>query len=186
MFNKMNDFDKDLSDSAFDFKRLIYPKLKELNFISGELVQIEVATDIKFKYLASKFDQLSGIDAWQIVEPLGIKGIASRIQWGEKAWGTFTIRKTRATGTKTEYEKRVEAIESGEWLYPYYTIQGYITERRVGKLLSFAIAKTEDIFEMIDKGFYKENKNKEDSNIFIIVNWIDMKKQGYRIKIYPK
>lgn len=179
----MNDFETDLTDSAYDFLKIVYPRLKQLNFIRGNLIPIEAATDIKFKNLAQKFDQLAGIDVWQIVENEGIKGIASRIQWGEKAWNTFTIRKSRSSGAKTEYEKRLYAIETNEWIYPYYTIQAYISERRTGRLISMAITKTVDIFDIIKKGNYIEKINKQDNNVFMIVSWEEMKQHNYKIKI---
>lgn len=182
--NKLADFKTDLTDSAYDFLRIVYPKLKQLKFIRGELIPIEVVTDIKFKTLAQKFDQLAGIDIWQIVKNEGIKGIASRIQWSEKAWNTFTIRKSRSSGTKTEYEKRLFAIETNEWIYPYYTIQAYISERRIGELISMAITKTADIFDMIKKDNYIEKTNKQDDNIFMIIDWQEMKQQNYKIKIF--
>jgi hypothetical protein len=177
---------KDLSDSVFDFQRLVKPKIAELNFMRGEIISIEIVTDVKFKYLANKFDQLSGIDAWQIVEPEGIKGIASRIQWGLKPWNTFTIRYQRCTGRETEYNKRKKAMDSGDWLYPFYTIQAYIETRRIGKLISLAIAKTKDIFAMIEKKQCYEKPNSDDGNIFKIVSWSAMKLQNYDIKIYDR
>lgn len=54
--NKLADFKTDLTDSAYDFLRTVYPKLKQLKFIHGELIPIEIVTDIKFKTLAQKFD----------------------------------------------------------------------------------------------------------------------------------
>lgn len=134
---------KDLSWSSKAFLELVWPVLSQR--IPGELVPVETNTK---DHLAHAFDMLSGIDAWHIVNGTGIKGIASRVQDGE-SWETFTIRKSRNSGTKTEYQKRKEAIETGEWLYPYWTVQSYITDRNNGELLSFALTKTERLINMI-------------------------------------
>lgn len=168
----MNNFKTDLADSAFDFLRVVYPKLKDENLISGELIPIESVTA---EGTTKALDMLAGIDIWQIKDDKGIRGIANRIQWGPKPWNTFTIRKKRQSGAKTEYEKRIEAITNRAWLFPYFTCQAYITERRIGYLLSVAIAKTETIFEMINKGICWEQPNSQDGNIFICVDWLNVK-----------
>jgi len=175
--------EKDLSDSSYDFLRVVCPKLKAENLISGELMPVESVTA---EGMRKALDALAGIDIWQIKNSKGMRGIANRIQWGPKAWDTFTIRKTRiTTGAKTEYEKRIEAITTRAWLYPYFTCQAYITKRRTG-LLSLAIAKTETIFEMINQGLCWEKTNNDDGNIFICVDWFNVKKFAPEdIKIWP-
>jgi hypothetical protein len=51
------------------------------------------------------------------------------VQWGN-ARNTFTIRYKRASGAKTEYQKRSEAILNNKgYLYPYLTIQAYLDKR---------------------------------------------------------
>lgn len=174
--------EKDLSDSCFDFLRLVYPKLQTENFISGKLVPVESVTA---EGTTKDLDMLAGIDIWQIRQDKGMRGIASRLQWGPKAWNTFTIRKKRSSGAKTEYEKRIEAITTKVWLYPFFTCQAYATERRSGDLLSVAIAKTETIFEMINQGLCFEKSNSDDGNIFICIDWDDVKTySSQNIKIW--
>ena len=180
----MGNFAEDLSDSAFDFLRVVYPKLIELKFIEGQLISIESAVT---KGLIQQFDILAGIDIWQLQTDKGIRGIANRIQWCQKAWNTFTIRKLRTSGTETEYEKRRRTImQDNGWLYPYFIIQSYITERRKGDLIALAIAKTKDIFDMIEQKHYWENINPQDNNTFICVSWDKMYEMGYFIKTYIK
>jgi len=180
-----DDFKKNISDSIFDFNRLILPKIRELNLFNGELVSIEEVTNINHKDLIKQFDVLAGIDIWQFVINIGIKGIANRIQWTDKSWNTFTIRFTiYGKDCKTEYNKRLDALLNKEWLYPYYTIQSYITERRTGKLLSIGIAKTEDIFELIKQNHFIKRTNPDDGNTFLVVKWTDLINLGYEIKTY--
>jgi hypothetical protein len=128
---------------------------------------------------------LAGIDAWHISTVKGIRGLASRIQVGDKDWRTFTIRDKRSSGTKTEYEKRKYAIENN-YLYPYLTMQAYITKDN--KIISFAVARTVDIIEMIDKGMaYIDHTKKEQKGqaSFHVIKWEDVKNAGYKIIIYP-
>ena len=159
----------DLNDSSYDFLRLVWPVIK--NFCGGgETIPVETVSNNDFaKYL----DQFSGIDFWQIVNDHGIRGIASRIQWGNVNWRTFTIRFRRFSGNATEYQKRIEAINTGEWLYPYFTCQAYITERRNGCLLGCAVAKTRDIFLAIQEGKY--GKQKTTNAEFLTVGWDNVK-----------
>ena len=180
----LSSFNIDLSDSIYDFARVVAPKLAELNFISGKLISIESTTN--FKGLAKQFDILAGIDIWQIKEKEGIRGIANRIQWGDKAWNTFTIREKRTSGSETEYSKRLRALQTKQWLFPFYTVQSYMTRRRVGELLSLAIAKTEDIFKLIESGNYTKRFNSEDGNSFFCISWRDMEKANLAIKIYER
>lgn len=58
-----NNFEKNLSNSVFDFERLIKPKLVERQMINGNIISIELATAEKHKELITLFDTLSGIDA---------------------------------------------------------------------------------------------------------------------------
>jgi len=172
---------RDFGDSAFDFLRVVLPKLKEKRMLSGKIIPVESVTA---KEMVKHLDIDGGIDVWQIQKGVGMRGIASRIQWGNKNWNTFTIRKSRTSGAKTEYEKRMFAIKTGGYLYPFYTIQAYVSQRRVGDLISVAIAKTKDIFDLIKVGLCYEKPNGSDGNVFIIVDWEDMFVNNKAIKAW--
>lgn len=161
-------FKTDLGDSAYDFMRLVYPKMVECKFISGSIVPIESVTSTG---VTKDLDTLAGIDAWHINRTRGMQGIASRIQWGDKIWGSFTIRKHRTSGAETEYAKRKRAIDTDDWLYPVLTVQAYITSRRIGELLAVGVAKTKDVFRAIDDGRCTPRTNGRDGNEFIAVYW---------------
>jgi len=144
----MSEWMNDLSWSVKAFQDIIWPRLNSQ--LPGTLVHVEAATRPEMKHLVQQFDQLAGIDAWVIEQQTGIRGLASRIQVcpSGKPFDTFTIRLSRDSGAKTEYAKRKEAIEQG-WLYPHLTMQAYITARNGGELLSYGVAKTIDIFNLI-------------------------------------
>jgi len=150
-----------------------------LEVLGGEFEVVEGVTQYK---MAKTLDMLAGIDLWHFNTKHGIRGVANRIQYG-KCWETFTIRKSRDSGVKTEYEKRKFAIEN-EFLYPVLTLQGYLSYDNV--LIAFAIAKTKDIIAMIDNGFCTVKKTGEEQKgqaDFYIIQWADLKVQGYKIYI---
>lgn len=133
-----------LNNSNRAFLALVWPVIKEWCG-GGEIRPVEIMTDP----ISRDLDILCGIDVWQTISDRGCRGIASRIQFGPRCWRTFTIRKDRDTGARTEYEKRIEAIRSrGALIYPYLTCQAYINKAG-GLLLGGAIARTEDIFRAI-------------------------------------
>jgi len=162
------DFKTDLSDSAYNFVRIVYPKIIECGYLSGEVIPIE---SVSANGITKDLDMFAGIDAWHIDKNAGIQGIASRVQFGGRAWNTFTVRKSRMLGTKTEYDKRKFAMDSGEWLYPHITIQAYISSRQGGELLSVAVANTTNIFRCISNGMFYRRLNNKDGNEFYVVDW---------------
>ena len=147
----------------------------------GEMLPVEGSDDEICKML----DLTCGIDYFHIYRENGLTwGVASRFQLikdGYKPFNTFTIRKERESGTKTEYEKRLLAIEkNGE--YPYLTLQGYYNEN--GEVLSIGIARTKDIFEMIDKGCCETRetgKQQIGQATFFVISWDNMKEEGYTV-----
>jgi hypothetical protein len=175
----MQKWQVDLSKSAEDFQKLVFPKINQL-LGGGRASLVEEVSQSAF---AKDLDRLAGIDVWHIKDDSGMRGIASRIQWGDRAFDTFTIRKSRDTGAKTEFAKRKEAIESGQWLYPDLTIQAYISMDRT-KLLSCGIAKTRDIIEMIDSGF--AGTNRTDNASFYYLDWSVFEVNGFGITIYKE
>ena len=173
-----NDVRQDMINSSSAFEKLIWPII--LPWIGGgDLLRMENIKDSNFARL---LDMKAGIDGWQIRGD-GMTGIASRIQQGWKAWDTFTIRMSRTSGAITEYEKRLKAIETGEYIYPYLTIQAYI-KTWSGPVLSVGMAKTSDIITFIKRGLHtiKPTTNAE----FAVCPWDKMKNYKFNvtIKIY--
>ena len=160
----MGNWKEDLSWSARAFSDLVWPPLSKI--LPGDIIHVEAITKSDF---ARDLDQTSGIDAWHIVNGRGIRGIASRVQvcpYPFDRYDTFTIRRSRDSGARTEYAKRKEAIQSSQgWLYPHLTIQSYISARSNGSLRSFAVAQTANIIAAIDH--WIELEQPEDSNVYI-------------------
>ena len=173
----MLNFKGSLSKSMQQFENVLQNELSTI--LKGDLKVVE---GITVEEMAKLLDTLAGIDVWYINKLNGMRGIASRIQTGVN-YRTFTIRNKRQSGAKTEYEKRKIAIEKG-YLYPYLTVQAYVSDS--DELLSFAVAKTEDIIDAIDNGLcYKNHTGPKQIGQaeFYVVKWDVMKNAGYQIII---
>ena len=155
---------KDLAWSKWSFQNLIWPELN--NYLAGKLDPIEGSDQTR----DLDIDRQSGVDYWWVEEGAGRTAISSRVQANDGRKGfpynTFTIRRSRLTGTKTEYQKLKDARENRR-LYPAMTVQGYISEKTNGSLISFALAYTDKILDYIDNGLASIN-NTSNADFFII------------------
>jgi len=161
-----DEWKKDLEESNRAFIDCVWPIIKDVCG-GGGIKPVEMIED---NSLAKDMDLKCGIDIWQTIDGKGCRGIASRVQWG-KNWGTFTVRKRRFSGAKTEYEKRKEAIKNGSYVYPYLTCQAYI-EKETFSLHGGAVARTSDIFKTIERGLYKTRQTTNAS--FFAVDFEDV------------
>lgn len=178
---------RDLSASTYDLLREVWPNISSVCG-GGEFKPVEGNAN---EDLQVQLDVLAGIDGVQILpNKIGMRGLASRIQWGDTDWGTFTIREKRGSGARTELEKRLYAIEHPEegLLLPHLTVQAYITERRTGSLLSAAIAYTRELIPYayaMKKGVWRQRVTQDDGTInhFLVVRWTDYRAAGNYIEI---
>lgn len=164
-----NSWTTDLTDSIKAIDKIKYSVLPKL--ISGDIISIE-NTDNEVLIM---LDKHSGIDYIRKNDN-GLQGIASRVQFGKvgekpKAWNTFTIRYERCSGTKTEYEKRINQIENG-YFYPAFTLQAYFDNRVDMNLLSIAIIKTTDLYAIIQTS--DKVCERVSDNVFKYISWCDI------------
>jgi len=165
------DWQDKLNDSNKAFINLVWPVIKNICG-GGEIKPVEIISD---NDIAKDLDVLCGIDIWQKISDKGVRGIASRVQFTNKQWNTFTVRKYRKSGYKTEYQKRLEAINSnGKYIYPYLTCQAYVSLDQ-SHLLSCGVARTKDIFHEVESGNYINRINPDDETGFIAINFMDVK-----------
>lgn len=126
-------------------------------------------------------DMTCGTDYIHVYAERGlVVGVASRIQDMGKNWRTFTVRKERDSGAKTEFEKRKYAIQKGG-IYPLLTMQGYVVN---GKIDGIAIVKTVDLMRYVDEGHATIRHTGADQNgqaSFFVCPWDDMRKHGIRV-----
>ena len=101
----------------------------------------------------------------------------------EGVYNAFSLRKKRNNSqSKTEnceIEKRLYAIEH-RLVYPLFTVEAYVLN---GRLLSVAVARTEDVFDAYKnlpiRNCDPYSKNKE--VFFLDVSWKIMKDNGYTV-----
>lgn len=136
-------------------------------------------------------DRTCGTDYFHVYKERGLVwGVASRIQdfdpsRRDKPFNTFTVRKARESGVKTEYEKRAYAIKNNG-VYPYLTMQAYVNTQN-GEIQSLALCKTTDLMEYVEHGNAYENHTNADKQgqaAFFIAPWDDMERHGYKIMRY--
>lgn len=109
-------------------------------WMGAKVYSIEGHDDIIIKML----DTHSGID--YVAEKEGsLFGIACRVQWGCN-YESFTIRYKRKSGAKTEYEKRLTAIDNGAF-YPAWTMQMYCDASN--EIIAAAACKTKVLYEYV-------------------------------------
>jgi hypothetical protein len=109
-------------------------------------------------------------------------GVAVRVQ--PLDYSTFTIRCTRARGTATEYEKRVQAIHGGE-LYPKYTLQAYV--KPDGSLRRLAMVDTKQLYLHVEENFdryWDSSVTTYDGNRFLAVPFADCQEAGMKFLYY--
>lgn len=150
-----------IARSAVAFRDVVWPEISDM-MGGGDLVPVEAVTDSN---MADCLDWYAGIDAWLVRQPV-MFGIASRVQFGGRAWDTFTVRASRPDGGPQELQKRSKAIEIGA-LYPRYTVQAYLDGERV---LSAAVVETTHLIELCYQHRSQQRRN-PDGTWFRFVHW---------------
>lgn len=171
---------RDLSDSAYDFMRVVWPAVQPV--IGGRIEPVESNVS---EGLGRDLDILGGIDAWQMFDGKGMRGIASRVQWG-KNWRSFTVRTERQNGVRTEFEKRCYALDHPErrWLLPALTIHAYVEEpRRKGDLIEAAVVETAVLYEFARFYPCESLTNRDDGTLFKPWFWDEMLAAGVDVRV---
>jgi len=180
----MRNWNSDLKKSNRLFVDIVYPEIEDIFFKHGGLIPVESETSNEVSEI---LDRRAGIDFWYVsLESNDMYGIANRVQWDGNKWNTFTVRKERSTGSKTEFEKRKNQVNRNV-LYPKYTLQSYVEE---GKLLSSAIVNTSDLIEYVCKGSKDEEysvksvRSRTGWETFYVVDWSKVDEFGCEIEVF--
>ena len=174
-----SDFRSTLSLSTRQYEEYIKPVWPMM--IRGYGIPVEGKTDDD---LANKLDQLAGIDIFNVDGDVTY-GVASRIQTG-RAWNTFTVRKRRDSGAKTEYEKRLKAINSNGILFPRITYQAYVSADTGGRLLSMAVCLTKELITLCKNGYAKTRhtgSGQVGGAEFFYIDWPRMTQLGCKMRV---
>ena len=177
--NKMTDATGDKTPSAMDyddsqklsrqlFEKHIQPRLLQL--LPGEMYPVEGEVHPTLRML----DMTGGVDYFHVSRSGCIRGVASRNQWVDRNWATFTVRETRESGARTELAKRRAAVLH-KGISPALTLQSYFSRQR--GLLGFAVAREDDILGLIDQGFCTMKTTRPGQigqATFAVVEWRDL------------
>jgi len=148
----------DLDWSSKAFVNIIWPVIQG-RIGGGRIVSIEQNGDRRADFAKADID--AGVDVVQELPDGQIRYIAVRNQKQNKqldhplSWDSFTIRKERESGVRTELEKRSNAIKNG-CVYPYLWIHSYL-ETEIGPWAKTGIIQTRDLIEFVNN---PENKFK--------------------------
>lgn len=165
-----------LAKSSEDFLTHIWPAY-QAQF--GDPVPVESVTANDF---ARELDVRSGIDMWLMSRDGHMRGLASRVQWGDKSWDTFTVRMKRVSGYATEFDKRVAQIATPGTVWPWYFCHGYMSKDRT-RLIAAALARTADVIAAVQFGIGFEKPNSEDGTRFWCVPWRDLAGTGAQLQV---
>jgi len=163
----MSDFEQDKSWSERMLANVVWPAVRAA-YGGANLLSVEG----DFGVVSRQMDMTSGIDAFIMGEG-GMQSIASRVQRCNpfNPWNTFTIRAARNTRAKTEYEKRIIALNN-ESLLPMVTMQAYVSCDE--KFTSASAIKTEHLYRFIEEHPEKVKTNRACNAIFKYVRWRDL------------
>jgi hypothetical protein len=170
-----------LHTSIHDMEHTVFPILRRecTAFQQGRLMSIEAMNNS----LSTLLDMHTGIDVLHMRSGHGIRGIATRVQYGED-YRSFTVRTHRPSEAQTEYGKRLASIK-GEYIYPYWTLQAYLSKPG-GTLLSLAVTPTKELYQYIEA--YEHTLSRpfvhERQASFLVVGWHNYKQAGNHIFIY--
>lgn len=167
-------FTRDTTRAQYALQHIVMPTV-----LGGTRAQW-YSTEAGDNPLLRRLDMSAGIDLFIENSDGHISGVSSRIQviGTGKPYDTFTVRAERDSGAKTEYEKRLQAIQHG-YLYPRLMMQAYITNWR-GELISAAVANTEDVIRFIEAG--NADTRRTTNAEFYVVPWSDLKEAGARVR----
>ncbi len=153
------DVERDNENGIRDAHRILHLLSKHCKDFGGGKFEVFPKLDglSAYRYL----DQIAGYDGLQVWRPV-MRGFALRVQW-KKNYRTFTIREGRPSNARTEYDKRVEAIEHSDdgYMFPHWTIQAYM-DHPGGDIFSIGLAKTRELYPWIKQIELNGHKFKRD------------------------
>lgn len=135
-------------------------------------------TEIHNSELAAVLDKDAGIDGLLIDADDWAHFYGSRIQFGHN-YGTFTIRRSRPSCNRTEFEKLLHARRT-QGAMPSYTIQTYVDAD--GQGATVAIAQTVKLLQYITKHFNQWRRTDDGETFYYIpVDAPEVAAQVYRV-----
>ena len=171
----MTDFQFDSQRSRRAFEKFVAPVLREaLN--AATILPTEPTADGYESDLAAELDRRAGIDGMFVDTNGWLLSYASRVQFGQN-YGTFTIRRSRPTGSATEFEKLLHARQMQAPM-PTFHIQCYVDAD--GQGATVAIVETLELLRYVYK--HRDQWRRADGGeTFYYCSFDDVAAQIYRV-----
>ena len=163
-------FNTDAEQSLRAFNKFTRPAVLALK------VKYILSTERQDSELATLLDMKAGVDGVLLTDDGQIFNYASRIQFGVN-YGAFSIRRSRPTGTPTEYKKLLRAQKTGAAM-PFVHIQTFVAEDEQSAVV--AIALTSNLLQYVDKHQDKWRKT-SDGETFYYIPFEDVAAQIYYV-----
>jgi len=146
------DVREDLERASGHFQGLVWPMIRDWCG-GGALATVETARG-EAPLVCQYLDMFAGCDYLQKADDGLIYGIAARVQFVERSYDTFTVRRTRYSGAETEFAKRCAALDRAHLkpICPPWTVHAYVTRGQPARLLSVAAVRTLALFQHIRTG----------------------------------
>jgi hypothetical protein len=171
-----------LWDSALDFRQTVLPELRKW-LPAGRFVPVE---DAATSPALSVLDTVAGVDGWLVSGTAKLQGVASRVQYGDTSWDSFTVRARLRSGAPTELAKRLEALRDrdGHYVVPEFTVQAYVTRPRTGFLSLALLVRTEELYRFIHEHPHalQRRHNPADGAEFVVVWAADLLDAGCTVR----
>lgn len=164
-------FIKDAERSINATEKFAAPALKQFFGSDAQIFSIENHNSRVEEIL----DRDAGIDSL-VLTGRGVYPVALRAQFG-KCWATTTIRRSRPSGSKTEYEKITHATEFDALKVNYHC---HIYVASDGLSATVGVAWTNGVMDIVRANPSRWQKNPEDGTTFFFAPWIEVK----QLKVY--
>jgi len=186
-FFTKEDWESNLQNSNSNFLLLAAPIVKQ--WLKCESI---ISNEKKTEQFCQVLDTKSGIDFYATY-PDGNSFLATRIQWDGSdkfkqfykesfPYDNFTIRSQSQGGGVTELYKRQQAKEKN-LLRPNKVIQGFISKKQNGHLLSLAMCNQDDLIDFVNN-YPEEVEQRRRENDFLIIYWDIFAKKNYPINLF--
>lgn len=168
-------FYEDSQRSRRAFERFVAPVLRQaLN--AKTILPTEPTASGYDSDLAAALDMRAGIDGFFVDGDNDIYAYASRVQFGQN-YGTFTLRRSRPTGARTEFNKLVHARQVQAPM-PTFHIQNYVDAD--GQNATVAIVETLELLRYVYK--HRDQWRRADGGeTFYVAPFDDVAAQVYRV-----
>lgn len=168
-------FHEDAARSRRAFERFVAPVLRQA--LNAKTILPTEPTDGNYDSdLAAALDMRAGIDGFIVDGENQLYAYASRIQFGQN-YATFTIRRSRPSCARTEFEKLVHARQVQAPM-PTFHIQTYVDAD--GQGATVAIVETLEILRYVYKHRDQWRKT-EGGETFYYCSFADVAAQVYRV-----